>query len=108
VQWLRERAEFLGQAQILQSDKIPGARVRDPQQLRQAGRYLFKAETLKTQGATPSNPVLQPPLAPLLSRPCRMAKIQILNPNDQPTGKWRLINELRLPCRGSSKASPSA
>lgn len=24
-----------------------------------------------------------------------MAKIQILNPNDQPTGKWRLINELR-------------
>ena len=25
-----------------------------------------------------------------------MAKIQILNPNDQPTGKWRLINELRV------------
>ena len=24
-----------------------------------------------------------------------MAKIQILNPSDQPTGKWRLINELR-------------
>ncbi len=24
-----------------------------------------------------------------------MAKIQILNPNDQPTGKWRLIHELR-------------
>ena len=24
-----------------------------------------------------------------------VAKIQILNPNDQPTGKWRLINELR-------------
>ena len=24
-----------------------------------------------------------------------MAKVQILNPNDQPTGKWRLINELR-------------
>jgi hypothetical protein len=24
-----------------------------------------------------------------------MAKITILNPNDQPTGKWRLINELR-------------
>jgi hypothetical protein len=24
-----------------------------------------------------------------------MAQIQILNPNDQPTGKWRLINELR-------------
>jgi hypothetical protein len=24
-----------------------------------------------------------------------MAKIQILNPNDQPIGKWRLINELR-------------
>lgn len=24
-----------------------------------------------------------------------MAKIQILNPTDQPTGKWRLINELR-------------
>jgi hypothetical protein len=25
----------------------------------------------------------------------RMAQIQILNPNDQPTDKWRLINELR-------------
>jgi HKD family nuclease len=24
-----------------------------------------------------------------------MAKVQILNPHDQPTGKWRLINELR-------------
>ena len=24
-----------------------------------------------------------------------MAEVQILNPNDQPTGKWRLINELR-------------
>ena len=24
-----------------------------------------------------------------------MAKVQILNPNDQPTGKWRLVNELR-------------
>jgi HKD family nuclease len=24
-----------------------------------------------------------------------MARVQILNPNDQPTGKWRLINELR-------------
>jgi hypothetical protein len=24
-----------------------------------------------------------------------MAKLQILNPHDQPTGKWRLINELR-------------
>ena len=24
-----------------------------------------------------------------------MPEILILNPNDQPTGKWRLINELR-------------
>lgn len=42
-----------------------------------AGRFLFNAETLRTQSATPSNSAMQPPLAPLFSAAYRMAKADI-------------------------------